>query len=168
MPKGRKVPPRGFLGDDAVAQHAYDMGLRVNWMQSQIIGGISYMIIDVDLQKRPDIQRLIRAARQSGSLDAKKRYRWQFLTAAVGPDEGRTFIILEFHIDAPHNCDFDIVFVEGDHDAALEEWRACSGRFLLGYQGNAIALQAPLEDLAEGLRNHKIGLGLAGPTTPTA
>jgi hypothetical protein len=137
-------------------------------MQSQTIGGKSYMVIDVDLHKRPDIQRLIRDARQSGGLDANKRYRWQFLTAAVGPDEGRTFIILEFHIDAPYNCDFDLMFVEGEHDAALEEWRACGGRFLLGYQGDAIVLQAPIEDLADGLRNHKIGLGLAGPTTPAA
>jgi hypothetical protein len=125
-------------------------------------------IIEVNVRKHPQVQRLISAAAQ-GKLGApQKRYSWSFLTAADGPDQGKTFVILNYHIDPPHACDFSLVFVDGEHDAFFDEWRAAAGRFILGADGKGVDLQAPIDDLAPGLQAHKVGLGLSGPVTPTA
>jgi hypothetical protein len=166
--KGRNVPARTFLGDDADISNALMHGLVIKWMQLQKVGGESIAVFEADLRSRPDVRRLLAESKRNGGWQRDARSKWSFITALVGLDKGKTFISLHYEIYPPNACTFDLVFVEGDHDEQLNMLRATGGRFLLGYNGDGMKLRAPIEDLTDGLRNYKIKQGIAGPTTPSA
>ena len=164
MSKGRKVPANSTI----THQHAMNHGLIVTDTFSTEIQNISYMIIEVDTSRYPPIRRLLRAADRSELLNVPKHCTWNFLTAASGADAGKTFIILTCHIDPLYACDFDLVFIDEEDDAFLDDWRSAEGRFILGNNGQGLFLVAPIDTLASDLLAHKTRLGLIGPITSTA
>jgi hypothetical protein len=164
MSKGRKVPADG----NVTHKHAMNHGLILTDKFSTEIQHIPYVVIEVDTSKYPAIRRLISAANRGELLNVPTQCTWNFLTAASGTDEGKTFIILTCHIDPPYEYDFDLVFVDGEDDSFFDDWRRAKGRFILGNNGQGIYLVAPIDLLAPGVLAYKTGLGLIDPITPTA
>ena len=164
MSKGRKVHADG----NVTHQHAMNHGLILTGKFSTEIQHIPYVVIEVDTSKYPAIRRLMGAANRGELLNVPTQCTWNFLTAASGTDEGKTFIILSCHIDPPYKYDFDLVFVDGEDDAFFDDWRRAKGRFILGDHGQGIYLVAPIDLLVPRVLAHKTGLGLIDPITPTA